>query len=295
MEDTPLKTAMLAYAPHLEDDYKKFVRSTFESMQKDLGTELKNVYNDWRWARTFTGAIRPNVKHPPSDTPYRINQSFIIDEEALAKNGKRYGHDTALEWYDKMHYKLGDLDNVKVSPPANNGHVKITGTHDGNNVEIVQDIIINQSKLGTLFHQFPSHIYVNGKFVSEAAYKNKVQSWGIEIKAPVKEKRDPIDPLSRPRKFYFKFKTELRDGRIMEDRDYARGMTEEEAKNKLIKSEMRGGYYIRLFDMQLDRIYAWNDSLLWKPTVETATISDNPYLAKAHSTPPISPRFRRLS
>ncbi len=35
-----LKKEFLKFAPGLEEDYKKFVRSTFASMQKDLGPSL---------------------------------------------------------------------------------------------------------------------------------------------------------------------------------------------------------------------------------------------------------------
>lgn len=53
-------------------------------------------------------------------------------------------------------------------------------------------------------------------------------------------------------------------GRIDIDREYAKGMNEEEARNKIMRSEMRSGYYKRLFDFELQSISAWNNNTLWR-------------------------------
>jgi hypothetical protein len=126
------------------------------------------------------------------------------------------------------------------------------------------------SKLGTPFHRFPALIYVNGKFYSELEYKKFVLGWSItKIEEPQKPKRALIDPMSRPRKFYFNYKTEtvgdsMRPSQIMDEHGDANGMTVKEAIKKITKQMMRYGWYKRVFDFDLQRIYAWNGAPLWK-------------------------------
>jgi len=261
-----LKEAMLLYAPELTKDYKEFVKKQFKAMQEDLGTNLKGVYNSSRWANIFRG-IRPNL------TDYTINSA------RLEKNAKEYGERVALEWCSKMRSKLGMLKDVTVSEPNNTGKVTIKGKHEEDSVLIEQQRIINISKLGTLFHQFPAHIYVNRKFVSEAKYKGIADSWGVSRVEVNKPKRPPIDPDSRPKQFYFTFMVDYpatsygpaRTGEYC--RKSTRGMTEEEALAKLKKHEegMDKDYppsaQRRLYDFKVDVIYAWNDRPLWKASM----------------------------
>jgi len=174
LNQKPLREAMLIYAPELAEDYKSFVRNTFNNMKRDLGDNLVGIYNDWRWANTFH-SISANLKRtcPPAVYSYQevIKYPYIIAEEDLEINAKTYGERIALEWFNKMLTKLVDIDDVIVSEPNNGGNITINGSRCNNNIYIEQQRIINVSKLGTVFHQFPARIYVNGKFYSEAGYK----------------------------------------------------------------------------------------------------------------------------
>ena len=176
MASDPLRAAMLRYAPQLARDYKEFVRRTFKRMQADLGKGLKGVHNSWTWARTYQG-IRANIikRHPPGVSALRSSEydkiPATINTVALNKNAKAYGDRVSLEWYNKMRMKLGDLRNVKVLHRTRGGDITVTGTLNGKAVILNQQRIINVSSKGTLFHQFPSRIYVDGKFMSEAQFK----------------------------------------------------------------------------------------------------------------------------
>jgi len=175
-----LKRAMLKYAPQLARDYREFVRRTLAVMQKDLGRGLKGVLSSWKWARTYQ-SIRGNVskKSPAGKASFRPDEydkiPVTINTQALEKNAKEYGGRVALEWYNKMLSKLGPLKNVKVVM-ASHGDIMVTGKYKDNDVRIDQQRIINVSSRGTLFHQFPSRIYVNGKFMSEVNYKKYIRS-----------------------------------------------------------------------------------------------------------------------
>ncbi len=280
MPADPLKRAMLKYAPQLARDYTGLVKSVLKRLQKNLGPGLPGIYNKVE-ARVWNGLVRANVK--PKREPYtfrdiadwtkrnKANESipFVIDSTKLKKNGKKYGEATALAWYHKMLMKAGFLTGVKVVMKG--GDLTVTGTHQGDKIRIEQQTIINFSSLGTPFHQFPARIYMNGKFVSEAAYKKLTPS---AKRPPPKPKKAPIDPLSRPRQYHFEYKVDHRKdmgGRAPQgvSRDETVwGMSEKEAWEKLWRREMpkklESRFYSKVYDPVLTRIWAWNHVLLWK-------------------------------
>ena len=183
MSENVLRKAMLSKAPELAEDYKQFVRNTFKRMQEALGVGLTGARSSWTWARTFD-AIHGNLYKDADKAAYRsgpVSMSeyskipYKIDEEALERNAQKYGERVALEWYNKMRSKLGDLDLIVIADAGKGGDIIIKGQHKGREVSILQQRIINVSPKGLAFHQFPSRIYVDGKFLSEAAYKKLVE------------------------------------------------------------------------------------------------------------------------
>ncbi|KKN72364.1 hypothetical protein LCGC14_0411910 [marine sediment metagenome] len=182
MATDELREAMLRYAPELAKDYKSFVGRVLKQMREDLGPGLKGIYSSGKWARTYQG-IRPNVvKRTPSGGPVHAMLSseydrlpVVIDAAKLARNAKAYGERISLEWYNKMLAKLGSLNGVQVTLNLGRGDIRVRGRRGSDVVTIDQQRIINVSSRGTLFHQFPSRIYVNGKFLSEVSYKKYLQ------------------------------------------------------------------------------------------------------------------------
>ncbi len=97
-------------------------------------------------------------------------------------------------------------------------------------------------------------------------------------KTPPASKRKVIDPDSRPKQFRFKYKadywgTPLHSNEISFGREGAvftetvRGMTEDEAWEKLVKQEVgprEKKFFSRIYDKELIAIYAWNDRPLWR-------------------------------
>ncbi len=287
-----IKDAMLAHAPTLSKDYEDYVRRQFKAITNDLGTDLKGVYSSPRWSRPFQ-AIRDSIHQEVS--PSGRTSTYSIDETKLRSNAKRYGEQVSLEWYNKLREKLGELENVTVSPPNRGGDIVVTGEHKDNKVYIDQQRIFNVSPLGTPFHQFPARIYVNGEFIGEALYKKVVRGWNVPIVVrEQKTKREPIDVESRPKKYYFTFmadlpKTPYREPSVgNKHRENARGMTEEEALAKLKKNEERfdrdypPNQRRRLYNFELDAIYAWNDRLMWRKS----SGEPNPYDLREPDTVP---------
>ena len=95
--------------------------------------------------------------------------TLVLNRETLAREAQRYGEQTAVQWFYKTNQKLGDLQNPTLVRDRD-GYVHVKGERGGHGIELVQQRIINVSPLGRPFHQFPSRIYVDGKFVTEADY-----------------------------------------------------------------------------------------------------------------------------
>lgn len=272
--------AMAKFIPELKQEYQEFVRQTLAKMKEDLGPGLPNVYRSHKWYRTFKGVLSLNIRrdYPEgyrySGRPSEIDKyPYIIDEERLEKSSQEYAERVAYEWHHKMVAKLGDLDNVDIKY-MKGGDLVITGNRDEIDIRIDQQRILKTSPYGTLFHQWPARIYVNGKLMSEREYKKKVLMMSLRaIDQEKKPKRIPIDPMTRPREFHFEYKADRRDlghgsSTGEAQRDYAKGMNESEAWDKLQKREMRSGYYTRLYDPRIIKIYAWNGRPLPMPEEE---------------------------
>jgi hypothetical protein len=78
-----------------------------------------------------------------------------------------------LAWYGKLALKLGSATKVRSVNDTQSGNVTVEGTVDGNRVYIDQQVVWKVSISGKHFHQFPARIYVNGKFITEAAFAKK--------------------------------------------------------------------------------------------------------------------------
>lgn len=281
-----IKEAMLTYTPQLEQDYKDYVRRIFAAMVKDLGPELKDVYNSWIWARTFTGVVRANVTTVQEGNVFSP-KNYVIDESFLDRNAKEYAKETATLWYNKMWQKLGALEDVTVSDvsrAATNGFLTITGKHGDDKVVIEQQRILNVSRLGTLFHQFPAHIYVNGKFKSENEYKGIADAWGVARIEENKPKREPIDPNTRPKTYVFDYLEDYPANQYGPARpnckasDRAKGMNEAEALAKVKRNIERSASYgsnKTAHDFRCVAIFAWNGRLLWRESSGQPKPDDN--------------------
>ena len=162
MVDT-LHAALVAFTPELEASYTALVTDRFNRMVAQLGADLKNVYNDWTWARTFRETIAPNCRRDE-------NGQYKLNPVLLAAGAEAYAGMTIANWEAKIQAKMGQLDAATVQHLT--GYTfRIIGTRGTDNVSIEQHMILNVSPKGKLFNQWPARIYVNGKFISEAKFK----------------------------------------------------------------------------------------------------------------------------
>jgi len=161
----------------LEEQYKQQVIFHFEKMKSVLGDTLKGVFN-YQYALIFRELVQRNVKKdlPKAVLMYSINDKtpYVIDEVKLQENARKYAIITIEDAARKIVSKVGELTDMKGSTlnTAGMGIVfSARGKRGADEVHIDQSMIINTSRNGKVFNQWPARIYVNGKLVSEKNYK----------------------------------------------------------------------------------------------------------------------------
>lgn len=185
-----LKTEFDKLIPALEADYIAFVTNQLERLLKTYDdTALRNLANSWhqdgyiyRNLRRFLCNVEQQraIANGEADTRFTYGASYRkilngIDHAHVAKEATAYARDQVDSFIFKLTRKFGDLTNVTVHFADTNAlECTITGEQAGHKVYIQQDRIINTSKNGKPFHQWPARLTVDGKRVSEAAWKKLV-------------------------------------------------------------------------------------------------------------------------
>lgn len=162
-----------SYKPELEKRFKDNVYRTFKNIVEALGPEMKNVYNDWNWAKPFSNVLAPVVRNVQKDHYGMMVSTNVkeINEEKLNEYAAKYADDTIKAWKLKIDEKVGMLDDGKVHH-LDGCRFSISGTKEGHEVYIHQDMIVNISGKGTLFNQFPARIKMDGKAISAKKFKD---------------------------------------------------------------------------------------------------------------------------
>ncbi len=134
------------------------VRATFASLVAKFGPTVSGVANS-RQYRVWSETVRPCCDRAGN----RVTDAYSLNEERLARFAAALSADLADEVLAKVDAKVGELDTPNVARVSGANFI-ITGTKSGRAVRIEQNQIINVSVKGKLFNQYPSRIYVDGKF-----------------------------------------------------------------------------------------------------------------------------------
>lgn len=140
------------------------VRFHFENITKIFGADGKGVANS-RYYRVWAETVRPCCERSGN----RMDATYSLSEERLASFTAKLAGLMADEVLAKVDVKVGELGNAEAHRVSGADFV-ITGTKHGHEVRIEQNQIINCSVKGKLFNQYPSRIYVDGKFTSAANF-----------------------------------------------------------------------------------------------------------------------------
>lgn len=137
---------------------ERSIRATFAELVAKFTTDMKGVANSRQyfvWAET----VRPCCDRSSN----RMDGTYSLSEERVASFSVKLADTMADEVLGKVNAKVGDLTGAKVLRVGGANFI-ITGTKKDKAVRIEQNQIINVSVKGKLFNQYPSRIYVDGKF-----------------------------------------------------------------------------------------------------------------------------------
>lgn len=136
------------------------VRHQFEAIIAKFGPSIKGVYN------STDGLV---WKESVSLCCDRNDDAYSLSEERLARFAAVLADEMADEVLAKVDAKVGELVDAEVIR-VRGADFRILGTKKESRVMIEQQQILNVSSRGKLFNQFPSRIYVNGKFTPAAKF-----------------------------------------------------------------------------------------------------------------------------
>ena len=190
--------------PEIAEQYISNVESFFSYLKKTYGDCIYcegNAYShfkgeDGSWVshrmhekskekfRNYSGrGIFVNLNPPEDPTKGRSfygkeehkkrcqNFKWILNKEPLMPEALEYAENAVRKWEMKIMDKLGDLEEIEVPYYQGNYYV-ISGKRNGQDVSINQQMIVNyRYETHAVFNQFPARIYVDGKSMSESAYK----------------------------------------------------------------------------------------------------------------------------
>lgn len=140
------------------------ITNTFARFVAEYGASMKGIYNSrngqfWKYSVSVC-CDRSN---------HFATADYILNAEKVALFAAQMAVEMANEVLAKVNAKVAELQNANVVLVSGANFV-ITGTKNDQNVRIEQNQIINVSVKGKLFNQYPSRIYVNGKFTSAAKF-----------------------------------------------------------------------------------------------------------------------------
>ncbi len=153
--------AVMAHKPFLVADYKQWITGLHERMLNALGTDKAQWKKSPRykgWKNTYDNLLAP------------VMNGTELNASALSTAATQYADAVAEGMAAKITGKAGDLQDPTIKH-LDGHHFVVHGTMHGKPVSIWQNVIVNVSKLGTVFNQWPARIRYDGKAVSEAEFK----------------------------------------------------------------------------------------------------------------------------
>lgn len=171
-----LNKAFEGQIAEIAEQTSRTLRAQHKYVMEQYGPRMNGIYNsrEYRLADLVKSIAKwdgPDCQwaHIPESEK---KGSWVIDETKLQEKAQKHAQASVDQWKHKIISKLENIDNIDVAKLDGVCGFYITGDRDGRSIEINQRMIINcRYSTGTVFNQFPSRIYVDGKSVSENKYK----------------------------------------------------------------------------------------------------------------------------
>ncbi len=156
-----------AERPAIAADFTAYIRRQFERIVGRYDAQsLRALGNDWGGDAGIWRLVRKFSRHEGG----RPGGALSIDAVALDRAAAAYARAQVQGFTAKLSRKLCDLDNVAIQK-LDGTTFAITGEIGGRFVRVEQTQVLKSSSKGKPFHQWPARIWVDGKFMPEAAFK----------------------------------------------------------------------------------------------------------------------------
>lgn len=166
LTETNIHDAFSAHRSEIEDLAVLIVRRAFKSLMLDgvvTSRRIRNAYN----SRSTHGAAKLAMSLTRStrdqDAPVQL------DEERVAKHAAKHADSVVEAMVQKVLAKVGDMHDAELVDVRGSSFT-LKGKLGDHTVQIDQITIINISKLGKLFNQWPATIKIDGKRISAKGY-----------------------------------------------------------------------------------------------------------------------------
>lgn len=169
-----LRAEFMKRAPEIKADYIDEVRGVAALMTKTFGETIPAwISSDDFPRKSFRADHRFFAEHANRIEIGRGKFKLVLDEAAVESKATKYAEMIALQWFYKTNAKLGQLDAASLIRNSS-GDVIVAGTKGEHKVSMNQQRILKRGPVsGELFNQFPSHLYVDGKFHTAHEYVAK--------------------------------------------------------------------------------------------------------------------------
>lgn len=177
-----LKEQFLAQAPEIKAEYIADVRRAAALMEKTFGAAVPARISEKeakaQGLSVFFMADHNLFAHhcdvvKPSERDSKT-WTLKLDEACVEAKAERFSILVALQWFYKVNGKLGELAEATLHRDQG-GFVVVSGTKaDGSKVTMRQQRIMKWAPVACeYFHQFPSHLYVDGKYHTALEYSKR--------------------------------------------------------------------------------------------------------------------------
>jgi len=169
-----LAAAIQAHKPVLVLEFKRMVENEHDRLYKQYGPKLRRVQSRFYFETVSPCCVNVDDEGKPTDRPAKT-VARILDKVRLDVAARNFADDVAANWVDKIRFKLGALDSYSVTKLDHTGRLCIAGKRGAHDVRLEQQRILKCSSRGTLFHQFPARLYVDGTFTPEADFAEAIR------------------------------------------------------------------------------------------------------------------------
>jgi len=159
--NTELKAQLVAV---FTNQVQHSITKTFDRYVATYGAAMKGIYNSRN-----CGFWKHTVQFCCDSSSNRVGAEYSLNLQKVALMASQIAVEMADEVLAKVNAKVAQLEDASVALVSGANFV-IGGKKNGKIVRMEQNQIINVSVKGKLFNQYPSRIYVNGKFTSAAKF-----------------------------------------------------------------------------------------------------------------------------